>query len=76
MAQYSLNDYGMSAQALALEHESRGQHPEYTRELYESAQLRSRSDLPDYWVWVESKLSEEHQALNEDLSSAGYALAI
>lgn len=76
MAQFSLNDYGMSAQALALEHESRGQHPEYTRELYEGAQLRSRSDLPDYWVWVESKLSEEHEALNEELSLAGIALTL
>lgn len=76
MAQFNLNDFGMSATALSLEYSKTNEHPEYTRQLWDRAAERTTQELPSYWEWVAKQLSEELESLNADLPELGLGLAL
>ena len=57
---WSIADYGLTAEQLAVKYEKRGYHPEYNGYAY-----LTESDVP-YWSWVVLQLQQEQDELDQD----------
>lgn len=61
---WSIYDYGLTAQQLEEKYEKRGQHHTYTWVDFRKAWPRQASNGGAYWSWVVHKLRQEQDELD------------